>query len=495
MNVITIEADQLSAKWVGCYGCAAAHTPNIDALARRGVRFANAFTNHPVCMPARASTITGRSAQHHGVFYNGWELGTDIATFPQLLQKAGVQTFGVGKYHLECHSRGAYNDVRKYGFDRAETTEDIRAGDWLDWVEREHPDCAEAALATVWPMEHLSSYGPSGRNLRQEALAARAKLGVGGGATHPYLSPVPEKACQTRWVGDRAIVMLAERDSSRPFFLKMSFVDPHDPYDPPARFVDRIDESQIPAPIRTEDPGVQGLIERLRTNRFVGNHSHLTNAQWTALRKHYLASLAFLDEQVGRLVDYLERARLAEDTAILLFSDHGDMMGDHGLPTKGSWHFDACCRVPMILALPGGEEQGRVVEQTVTNLDVFPTVLELAGVHCSVPIEGDSLLPLAHGETLDRPDAALIETYGSYGDEYGPFRARSVVTPDARLTRFEDGHGLLFDLADDPDETVDLYDHPQAHALQCSLERTMLDLITRQYHNLPLRHKHPIGGH
>ena len=74
MNVITIEADQLSAKWLGCYGCAAAHTPNLDALARRGVRFANAFSNHPVCMPARASTITGRSAQFHGVFYNGWEL-------------------------------------------------------------------------------------------------------------------------------------------------------------------------------------------------------------------------------------------------------------------------------------------------------------------------------------------------------------------------------------------------------------------------------------
>lgn len=494
MNVVTIEADQLSAKWVGCYGCEAAHTPHLDALAQRGVRFANAFSNHPVCMPARASTITGRSAQHHGVFYNGWELGTDMPTFPRLLQKAGVQTFGVGKFHLECHVRGAHNDVRKYGFDRAETTEDIRAGDWLDWVEREHPDCAEAALATVWPMEHLSAYGPTGRNLRQEVIAARAKLRVGGGATTPYISPVPEHACQTRWVGDRAIAMLAERDHSRPFFLKMSFVDPHDPYDPPARFVDLIDERKVPSPIRTEDAGVGGFVLRLRANRFVSNHAHLTDAQWVSLRRHYLASVAFLDEQVGRLVAYLEEAGLADDTAILFFSDHGDMMGDHGLPTKGSWHFDACCRVPMILALPGGP-QGRVVEQTVTNLDVFPTVLGLAGVPCSVPIEGDSLLPLAHGESLDRPDAALIETYGSYGDQYGPFRARSVVTPSARLTRCEDGHGLLFDLTTDPDERASQYDHPSARDLQGALERTMLDLITRQYLQLPLRHKHPIGGH
>ncbi|NCA70605.1 MAG: hypothetical protein EOM91_10965 [Sphingobacteriia bacterium] len=200
------------------------------------------------------------------------------------------------------------------------------------------------------------------------------------------------------------------------------------------------------------------------------------------------------DAELRAFVADLEETGLAENTAILFFSDHGDMMGDHGLPTKGSWHFDACCRIPLILALPGGP-QGTVVEQTVTNLDVFPTVLALAGVPCSVPIEGDSLLPLAQGERLDRPDAALVETYGSYGDEYGPFRSRSVVTPTARLTRFEDGHGLLFDLTNDPDETVDLYDQPAARDLQSGLERTMLDLITRQYLQLPLRHKHPIGGH
>ena len=494
MNVVTIEADQLSAKWVGCYGCPAARTPNIDALARRGVRFANAFSNHPVCMPARASTITGRSAQHHGVFYNGWELGTEMPTFPRLLQHAGVQTLGVGKYHLECHVRGAYNDVRKYGFDRAETTEDIRAGDWLDWVEREHPDCAEAALATVWPMPHLVSYGPRGRDLRQEVVAARARLGVGGGATHPYASPVPERACQTRWIGDRAIAMLRERDPARPFFLKMSFVDPHDPYDPPERFLGLVDRARIAAPVRSEDPGVLGVVHALRENRFVGNHAHLAEAEWIELRRHYLASLAFLDEQVGRLVEFLEEADLADNTAILLFSDHGDMMGDHGLPTKGAWHFDACCRVPMILSVPG-RPQGRVVAQAVTNLDVFPTVLELAGVPCSVPVEGDSLLAFACGETVERPDAALVESYGSYGDQDGVFRARSVVTPTARLTRFGDGQGLLFNLFGDPHETVSLYDQSGARDLQHALERTMLDLVDRQYRQLPLRHKHPVGGH
>ena len=152
MNIVFIECDQLSAKWLGCYGSPAAHTPNIDALGAQGMRFDNCFANLPVCMPSRSSTLTGRSAQHHGVFYNGWELGTHLPTFTQVLQQSRVQTFGVGKFHLQCHGRDAYNDVLQYGFDRAEVTEDHRAGDWLDWVEREHPDCYERALATVWPM-------------------------------------------------------------------------------------------------------------------------------------------------------------------------------------------------------------------------------------------------------------------------------------------------------------------------------------------------------
>ena len=193
MNIILIEADQLSAKWLGCYGNPAAHTHHLDALAARGVRFEHCYANLPVCMPSRASTITGRSAQHTGVFFNGWKLSLDLPTFPQALKRGGVQTFGVGKFHLECHARGAYNDVTKYGFDRAETTEDIRAGDWLDWVEREHPDCYEQALATVWDEPHLIRYGPSGRDLNTALSAARQRHPPAAAAPMTYPSVVPDR--------------------------------------------------------------------------------------------------------------------------------------------------------------------------------------------------------------------------------------------------------------------------------------------------------------
>lgn len=496
MNIILIEADQLSAKWLGCYGNVAAHTPNLDALAAEGVCFDNCYANLPVCMPSRASTITGRSAQHTGVFFNGWELSLDLPTFPQVLRSAGVQTFGVGKFHLECHARSAYNNVIKYGFDRAETTEDIRAGDWLDWVEREHPDCYEQALATLWDEPHLASYGPTGRDLNPALRAARQRHPPRLAAPHAYPSVVPERACQTRWVMDRALAFIEERDQDRPFFLKTSFVDPHDPYDPPARFLDLIAPERIAPPIHSDDPGLQPALAHFQIVPYARTCSEITPDEWMIIRHHYLASVAFVDEQVGRLRAALANLGLADDTILIFTADHGDMLGDHGLPTKGPWHFDACIRIPLIVAGPG-VRRGVVERQIVTNLDLFPTITDLAGAVHSVPVEGLSLAPLLRGHAaLERPNAAIVETYGSY-QRVGPdVEARTVVTPSARLTLFgDDSGGMLFDLTADPDERVNLFGRPEAAPLERELRDQMLTMMARQYHPLPQRNRHPLGRH
>ena len=494
MNVILILADQLSAKWLGCYGNPAAVTPNLDALARRGARFENCIVNNPVCMPSRASMITGRSAQHHGVYYNGYELGLDLPTFPQELQRAGFQTFGVGKFHLECHGRSAHNDVTKYGFERAETTEDIRVGDWLDWVRWEHPEHAERALATCWSMPHLAKYGSDGEDLRP--LLARAK------ESHPrnwvtfltYESLVPEDVCQTHWVVERSIAFLEERDRGQPFFLQASFVDPHDPYDPPARFLDLVDADRIPAPVGGEDPALSAILERFRRAGFVGRFDSMSDRDWRAMRRHYLASLAFIDAEVGRLMAYLEATGLDRETRVLFTSDHGDMLGDHGLPTKGAWHFDACVRVPLLAWGPGVKPT--VSRNMVTNLDLYPTIMDLAGAACEAPLEGDSLTPILTGDGApDRPDAALVETFGSYAVMDPDCVAKTVRTPDAAFTLFGDEAGMLFDLSADPDERVNLCGREEAR----ELERRMRDLMLRvefdRYSPLSNRRRHPTAQH
>jgi arylsulfatase A-like enzyme len=495
MNIILVEADQLSAKWLGCYGNPAAHTPNLDALAAEGVRFEHCYANLPVCMPSRASTLTGRSAQHTGVFFNGWELGLELPTFPQLLRAAGVQTFGVGKFHLECHARSAYNYVSKYGFERAETTEDIRAGDWLDWVEREHPDCYEQALSTVWDEPHLVRYGAAGRDLNPSLRAARRKHPPHPAAPMAYRSVVPERACQTHWIMDRALAFIEARDRSRPFFQKVSFVAPHDPYDPPGRFLDMIDAGAVPPPIHPTDAALQPALERFRTVPYAHSMSGLAPDEWQVMRRHYFASVAFIDEQIGRLRAALSEWGLADNTILLVTADHGDMLGDHGLPTKGPWHFDACMRIPLLVAGPG-IRRGKVERQVVTNLDLFPTIVDLAGVTHEVPLEGLSLAPLLTGANpLARPDAALVETYGSYQCVGPDVEARTVVTPRARLTLFPQQGGMLFDLSSDPQERANLLGRPEVAGLERELRDLMLTLMARQYHPLPHRNRHPLGRH
>ncbi len=486
MNVILIETDQLSAKWLGCYGNPAAHTPNLDKLARHSTKFINCFANNPVCMPSRASTMTGRSCQHHGVLYNGWELTPDHPTFPQVLQQNGVQTFGVGKFHLECHANGAHLDVLKYGFDRAETTEDIRAGDWLDWVGENHPESYDNALATCWPMEGLHKYGPDQIDLVEDIMEARSKFVPEkplDALRHP--SKVPEEVCQTTWITSRALDFMSERDKDKPFYLKVSYVDPHDLYDPPARFLDLIDKDLIPDPVSgAEAMGLLGEIP------FVKN-KQLTNDQWKEVRHHYFASIAFVDEQIGRIMDYLEKTGLSDNTAIIFTADHGDMMGDHGFPTKGSWHYDACIRVPFLLHLPG-QTTGNTESRAISNLDIFPTVTAMAGVDHNIPVEGENL---TSENWHERIDAVLIETYGSYGDSTPEKRARTVANGQYRYTRYGNGFEMLYDVENDPDETNNLAGVHEYQAKIHELRKTMLDLIAAQYIPLPGRNKHPFGSH
>jgi len=494
VNVILIMADQLSARWLGCYGNPAASTPHLDDLAQSGVQFDRCVSPYPVCMPARASLITGRSAQHHGLWYNGWELAPGLTTFPQVLQGQGVQTFGVGKFHLECHGRSAYNDVRKWGFDQAQTTEDIRAGQWLDWVEREHPEHFQRALATVWPMPHLNDYGPDHRDLLTEVREAHAAHPPNVQARMTYPSIIDAHVCQTRWVGNEAIQYIENRDPSRPFFLKMSFVDPHDPYDPPAEYLDRIDPALVPEPLESGDPALHRAVQRYQHVHFIRSFNEVTRDDWLTMRRYYLASVAFIDDQVGRVMECLRSQGIADDTLVIFTADHGDMLGDYGLATKGGWHFDACYRIPMIVA--GAGVSPHRDPSMVTLLDIFPTVIDYMNAPDEVPVEGLSLRPvLEESGNLDRPDAALIESYGNYGVIDVDLRSRSVLTPQWHYTEFGDGSGMLFDLDNDPLESTNLWDARDLACERTRLKCLMCDLMAHQNEPLPLRQRHPSAQH
>lgn len=490
MNVVLIQADQLAAKWLEC---GAAHTPNLERLAREGMRFTRCIAHNPVCMPSRASMMTGRSSRQHGVLLNGYELGLDLPTFPQLLQRSGVRTAGFGKFHLQCHLRSAHNDVRPYGFDEARVTEDIRAGDWLDWVREERPDAYERALATVWPTPHLREYGPERENLLPLVQAAARRHPPNPAARLAWPCIVPEEATQTRWIGDLASDGI--RRLPAPFYLYASFVAPHDPYDPPARLLGHVDASRIPAPIPPawqNDPLAPALF---RNCAGLQGLAGLCPDEWITMRRYYLASVAFIDEQVGRILRAIEDRGLKETTTVLFTADHGDLLGDHGLPYKGAWHYDACIRVPLI-AWGAGVRAG-VCSAPVETMDLFPTVLELAGVQDIPATEGRSLVPWLRGETPDGwRQECYAESFATYNDVERRNWARTVRTEAYRYTLYADGGGeMLFDLRADPDEQTNLAGDPATATVRSELRGRLLERIIGQDDPLPARNLFEMAGH
>ncbi|MCL5269337.1 MAG: sulfatase-like hydrolase/transferase, partial [bacterium] len=174
-NIVFFMMDQLAAKWLEAASAGACPTPNFDALRARGVSFSNCITSNPVCCPARATLATGMTTRQHGVLENGYQLDPQLATFMRVLQKAGLRTGGLGKVHFQPHYRSQHPDYHAYGFDVTHITEDGCSGEWLDWIEKKHPQYYDDALALIWAVTipEFSEYGPEKVNLKERIEAIR----------------------------------------------------------------------------------------------------------------------------------------------------------------------------------------------------------------------------------------------------------------------------------------------------------------------------------
>jgi len=216
--------DQLSAKWIEEPARSCIPTPNLDRLQAMGVTFLNAFTSNPVCCPARATLATGLTSRQHGVLQNGYQLDPALPTFMQILQNAGWQTAACGKVHLKPHFAGVYPDYHPYGFDSTHITEDARAGEWLDWVENNHPDHYEGALATIWAggLPDLAAYGPQRTNLRERLAEIRKDFDwsspeLPNGTPGNYALPYPADVSQTEWITGHGLDFLRAASREQPF--------------------------------------------------------------------------------------------------------------------------------------------------------------------------------------------------------------------------------------------------------------------------------------
>ncbi len=479
-------ADQLGAKFVGCDGhLHVAVTPTLDGLARDGVQMSRCYATHPICAPNRATLLTGRSCVTHGITSNNLVLNPNVPTYAHLLRHAGYHTGGFGKFHVTPMCLPHPPDLNYLGFDEVAITEDTKWGAYMSWIQREHPDHLETALAMAWgnpPQAPSPDLGDRFRQPRLSAIRERIMKPCWPTADWPeyYTSPLPAPLHQTTWITDQALDFMrrhVEERKDQPFFCKISYVDPHDPYDPPQPYADLFSPADMPpaTPGAWMNPG-NVLFEARRCT---------AAARIPEIRAKYAGSVRFIDDQLARVVQFLRDHNLWENSILVFTTDHGDCMGDQELFTKTIIPYDAAIRVPLIVA--GGPVARAEVDRLICTLDFFPTFCDWAGIPPSdrPPIEGKSFAAETRGEVSPEQWSAVSVTYQCMD---------TVISADGwRLTNFNQAQApnQLINLTEDPDEQLNRYRDPDCASVCRRLfeEATALrisEACLSQYRNMPI---------
>ena len=385
-NVLFIAADDLRPD-LGCYGSAGAKTPQLDALARRGVLFERAYAQQAVCNPSRASVLTGRRPDTLKV----WDLKThfretlpDVVTLPQHFKQHGYTAVDIGKiYHNESGAKPTFPFADPVSW--SEPPSFAEGPHWRDWVVP-----GDAA-------------GPKGK----------------GGAVQCL--DVPDEAYLDGRIAAAAVSKLRVLAENRePFFLAVGFWKPHLPFNAPKKYWDLHDRAQLSAPNPSGMPeGAPAIAghpwNELRGYTGVPKKGPLPAAQIAELRHGYLACISFLDAQVGRVLAELDRLDLAKNTIVVFWSDHGFHLGEHDLWGKTT-NYELDTRVPLIVAAPGASRAGTRAAGLVELIDLYPTLTELAGLPAASGVEGRSLVPLLRDPRQPGKDVAISQhPHPSYG--------------------------------------------------------------------------------
>ncbi len=432
-NIIMIEVDDLTAKYLGFNGGKMAQTPNVDELAKNGVVFSNAVVQGTMCTPSRNSFITGLYPHNLSMYHNLdlRQLPTDTWTFPKELQTLGYTTYFIGKNHLipnlmghRANSPSELRDLtlqKEMGFDTV--YQSMGRAVILNKLRN------KAKLNEDWTIgdDHYGDF------LANNGLIEKFKNENGNSPTTLH----PDKEYMDGYYTSIALKTLENYKSTDPFFLWLNFSGPHTPFDPPMEYMDRFEDRNMLQPIDTINQNYRFPKElRPELNKY-------TKFQTLNYRKRYQAAITYMDAQVGRILSFLKKSKFNENTVLVFFSDHGIMTGDHGLLGKQTLYKEVLD--PSLIIYQPKEYKAQTITTAVELIDVGTTMIDIAGgtkenlLHSP---NGYSLLPLIYGDmTFQGPGYGISETrnYRSIFD--GTYKY--IDHPE---------HPFLFNLKEDPDE-------------------------------------------
>jgi arylsulfatase A-like enzyme len=482
-NIILIVTDDHAQRAMSCYGGGLVETPHLDAIAQHGVRFSNSFVTNSICAPSRASILTGLYSHRNGVMTNREQFDSSLVTFPKLLHQAGYQTAMIGKWHLKSFPTG---------FDR-----------WAVLVDQGE------------------YYNPRfivpGDTIRRHGYA-------------------------TTLITDMAIETLEERDTTRPFCLLYWHKAPHRNWLPDIKDLDLFDDRHIPVPptfhddystrsaaAREQDmrianmydsydlkidpsivhevnsggnpkfnavrqweldiagmtPDQRDAIERHYAKENAafadGFPSDSAKAEWKYERfiKDYLRCVVSVDENIGRLQEYLAAHKLSDNTVIIYTSDQGFYLGEHGWFDK-RFMYEESMRTPLLIEYPALAEKGSVCDAMVLNIDLAPTILDLCGVAIPGSMQGRSLRPLLSGTVPGDWRSAIYYHYSEYPAWHDVKKHYGIRTDRFKLIHFYDDIDAweLYDLARDPHELHNLFSSPGYDSVTTLLKEQLEALRT-----------------
>ncbi len=424
-NIILIMADQMRGDCMSHVGHPVVSTPNLDELANNGVSFTSAYSSCPTCIASRASLFTGLSPSSHGRL--GYKDGipwnySDM--LPEVLSSAGYQTHCVGKTHFfpqrkHCgfHSLDSYEANQNF--------DGTYINDYSEWLGEK-----TGYRQNEW--DH----------------------GLSSNSWDTRPSHLPEELHNNSWVAAKGIDFIHRRDRTRPFFLNLSFHRPHPPIDPPEVYYNMYRDAELPdVPV-----GVWAGKHAVTIDSVDAWHGKLESGLLTKMRRAYYAQIAHIDNQIGRILRYLKYNKIGPNIVIFT-SDHGEMLGDHNLFRKG-YAFEGSSRIPLVISY-AGPVKSKLVANPVVIEDLYPTILDLAGVGPVSGRDGLTLFPYCNEED---PVSVRDYIHGEHSRIYDKNEAMQFLTDgkEKYIWYTYTGEEQLFNLIRDPDELEDLSSDPGA---------------------------------